>query len=148
MDTAKEVPAENRKLMLRQLTEAFTKSLKHGEAKVSLATQTYDMIDRHIRRLDEDLQRFEDELMMTGPKMAGPRVSQMKESATRTGESPMKKRRLKEGSHPAKGSSQHASSHVQAQRDGRKEKQQQPRRDSNATAAGGRKVKDPIKKKL
>jgi len=80
MANAKDVSSDERKTMLKELTEAFTKSLKHGESKVTMATQTYDMVDRYIRRLDEDLQRFEDELMMTGPKIAnaGSRLSHLK----------------------------------------------------------------------
>merc|ERR1711916_180025 len=33
-----------------------------GEEKLSLASQTYEMVDKHIRRLDEDLRKFATEL--------------------------------------------------------------------------------------
>lgn len=36
------------------------------DAKVSLAMQTYDLVDNHIRRLDQDLKRFEAELKAAG----------------------------------------------------------------------------------
>ncbi|KAJ3102936.1 Inhibitor of growth protein 5 [Physocladia obscura] len=62
------------------LTALFREYLKHGEDKVALAVQTYDMVDRHIRRLDEDLAKYEDE-QMTGPRshqqMWTPHISEM-----------------------------------------------------------------------
>ena len=37
--------------------------VKHfGDEKVQLANQTYELVDKHIRRLDTDLARFETEL--------------------------------------------------------------------------------------
>ncbi|KAJ3123850.1 Inhibitor of growth protein 5 [Nowakowskiella sp. JEL0407] len=59
---------EERTARLRSLSTKFREALKHGEDKVALAVQTYDMVDRHIRRLDEDLEKFQDE-QMTGPKL-------------------------------------------------------------------------------
>ncbi|KAJ3036442.1 Inhibitor of growth protein 5 [Rhizophlyctis rosea] len=53
--------------MLEKISNLFKETLKHGEDKVALAIQTYDMVDRHIRRLDDDLNKFEDE-QMTGPR--------------------------------------------------------------------------------
>lgn len=44
MAKARDVPAEERRLLLQRLTAAFTRSLKHGESKVTLAMQTYDMV--------------------------------------------------------------------------------------------------------
>ncbi|CAG8508903.1 9471_t:CDS:2 [Ambispora gerdemannii] len=55
-----------RKEQLQKLGNEMNETLKNGEEKVSLATSTYDTVDRHIRRLDDDLQKFEDE-QMTGP---------------------------------------------------------------------------------
>jgi hypothetical protein len=50
------------------LTEKFKSLIKHGQDKVKLATQTYDIVEKHIRRLDADLAKFEEE-QMTGPKL-------------------------------------------------------------------------------
>ncbi|KAI8902984.1 inhibitor of growth proteins N-terminal histone-binding-domain-containing protein [Globomyces pollinis-pini] len=58
---------ERNKEMLR-LVDSFKKLIKHGQDKVTLATQTYDMVERHIRRLDDDLMKFEEE-QITGPKL-------------------------------------------------------------------------------
>lgn len=63
------------------MTDAFSKTLQHGESKVSLAVETYDMVDRHIRRLDEDLMRFEDELMMTGPRLTNVSTGNLNQSS-------------------------------------------------------------------
>eukprot|EP01116_Phalansterium_solitarium_P024954 TRINITY_DN931_c0_g1_i1.p1 TRINITY_DN931_c0_g1~~TRINITY_DN931_c0_g1_i1.p1 ORF type:complete len:216 (+),score=55.55 TRINITY_DN931_c0_g1_i1:838-1485(+) len=42
------------------------KALELGDEKVALAVQTYDLVDRHIRRLDQDLKKFEQELAEAG----------------------------------------------------------------------------------
>ncbi|KAJ3190852.1 Inhibitor of growth protein 5, partial [Entophlyctis luteolus] len=51
---------ELRSEKIASLTALFKEYLKHGEDKVALAVQTYDMVDRHIRRLDDDLAKYED----------------------------------------------------------------------------------------
>jgi hypothetical protein len=72
------MPEQDRRELLKKMASSFKQCLQHGESKVNLAMQTYDMVgrlgwtpgdvqvDKHIRRLDEDLLKFEDELMMTG----------------------------------------------------------------------------------
>ncbi|KAI9469430.1 inhibitor of growth proteins N-terminal histone-binding-domain-containing protein [Coemansia mojavensis] len=45
---------------LRSFIQLFSTVLKHGEEKVALATQTYDLVDKHIRKLDDDLAKFEE----------------------------------------------------------------------------------------
>lgn len=35
---------------------------EYGDDKVQLAIQTYELVDKHIRRLDSDLARFESEI--------------------------------------------------------------------------------------
>jgi len=51
-----------RKENMDKINKFFTKSREYGEDKVQLAMQTYEMVDKHIRRLDADLARFEQEL--------------------------------------------------------------------------------------
>ncbi|KAJ9058529.1 Inhibitor of growth protein 4, variant 3 [Entomophthora muscae] len=46
---------------LRKISAKFSEALKHGEDKVALATQTYNLADQSIRRLDQDLLKFETE---------------------------------------------------------------------------------------
>ena len=44
------------------IQKLFNKSKEFGDDKVQLAMQTYEMVDKHIRKLDADLARFEAEL--------------------------------------------------------------------------------------
>lgn len=53
---------ESRKEHLDKIQTLFNKSKEFGDDKVQLAMQTYEMVDKHIRRLDSDLARFEAEL--------------------------------------------------------------------------------------
>ncbi|XP_070560896.1 inhibitor of growth protein 4-like [Ptychodera flava] len=58
----REMPREKRADHLRNIQNLFNKSREYGDDKVQLAMQTYEMVDKHIRRLDADLARFEQEL--------------------------------------------------------------------------------------
>lgn len=40
----------------------FNRAKEYGDDKVQLAIQTYELVDKHIRRLDSDLARFEGEI--------------------------------------------------------------------------------------
>ena len=44
---------------LSEIKEKFDQSHAYSDDKVQLAMQTYEMVDKHIRRLDTDLQRLE-----------------------------------------------------------------------------------------
>ncbi|KAI8923545.1 inhibitor of growth proteins N-terminal histone-binding-domain-containing protein [Entophlyctis helioformis] len=68
MDDVRNMSRQDRIAHLEALSGLFKGCLKHGHDKVALAMQTYDMVDRHIRRLDEDLAKYEEE-QMTGPKI-------------------------------------------------------------------------------
>jgi Inhibitor of growth proteins N-terminal histone-binding len=56
------IPEDEKKLRMKQIQELFTKAKEYGDDKVQLAIQTYEMVDKHIRRLDSDLARFEGEI--------------------------------------------------------------------------------------
>jgi len=58
----RELPPTERKEYFTKIEGAFQKSREYGDDKVQLAVQTYEMVDKHIRRLDSDLTRFEEEL--------------------------------------------------------------------------------------
>jgi len=60
----RELPPSERKEFFTKLESAFQKSRDYGDDKVQLAVQTYEMVDKHIRRLDSDLTRFEEELKL------------------------------------------------------------------------------------
>lgn len=57
----KELP-EKRKEQLAHIQSLFNKAKEYGDDKVQLAIQTYELVDKHIRRLDSDLARFEAEI--------------------------------------------------------------------------------------
>lgn len=56
------IPEEERKEKLRSIQDMFNKAKEYGDDKVQLAIQTYELVDKHIRRLDSDLARFEGEI--------------------------------------------------------------------------------------
>ncbi|XP_041377382.1 inhibitor of growth protein 5-like [Gigantopelta aegis] len=59
---------------LDSIQKMFTKSKEFGDDKVQLAMQTYELVDKHIRKLDADLARFEADLKEKS-------LSQQKESS-------------------------------------------------------------------
>ena len=52
---------------LTALSKLFQDAAKFSEGKVKVAIDTYDIVEKHVRRLDDDLRKFEDE-QMTVPK--------------------------------------------------------------------------------
>lgn len=59
---AKKESSEKRKEQLAHIQSLFNKAKEYGDDKVQLAIQTYELVDKHIRRLDSDLARFEAEI--------------------------------------------------------------------------------------
>ncbi|XP_018331788.1 inhibitor of growth protein 4-like [Agrilus planipennis] len=53
---------EEKKEELDKIQSLFNKAKEYGDDKVQLAIQTYELVDKHIRRLDSDLARFEAEI--------------------------------------------------------------------------------------
>ena len=60
---------EERITRLQDFAQLFSNALKHGEEKVALATQTYELVDKHIRKLDSDLTRFEERQLTMPPRI-------------------------------------------------------------------------------
>ncbi|XP_028681575.1 inhibitor of growth protein 5a [Erpetoichthys calabaricus] len=56
------LPSEKRVEHLQKIQVAYNKCKEYSDDKVQLAMQTYEMVDKHIRRLDADLARFEADL--------------------------------------------------------------------------------------
>lgn len=56
------IPEEERKKKLKDIQDMFNRAKEYGDDKVQLAIQTYELVDKHIRRLDSDLARFEGEI--------------------------------------------------------------------------------------
>ncbi|XP_063041944.1 inhibitor of growth protein 4 [Engraulis encrasicolus] len=59
---ARTLSPEQKLSLLRQIQQSYGKCKEFGDDKVQLAMQTYEMVDKHIRRLDTDLARFEADL--------------------------------------------------------------------------------------
>ncbi|XP_065218485.1 inhibitor of growth protein 5-like [Planococcus citri] len=53
---------EKKKEHMNEIQKLFTKAKEYSDDKVQLAIQTYELVDKHIRRLDSDLARFEAEI--------------------------------------------------------------------------------------
>ncbi|XP_029472289.1 inhibitor of growth protein 5 isoform X3 [Rhinatrema bivittatum] len=60
--TVRSLSPEQRVEHLQRIQSAYSKCKEYSDDKVQLAMQTYEMVDKHIRRLDADLARFEAEL--------------------------------------------------------------------------------------
>ncbi|XP_044268062.1 inhibitor of growth protein 4 isoform X2 [Tribolium madens] len=58
----KTISPEEKKEQLLKIQSLFNKAKEYGDDKVQLAIQTYELVDKHIRRLDNDLARFESEI--------------------------------------------------------------------------------------
>ncbi|XP_047364493.1 inhibitor of growth protein 5 [Vespa velutina] len=58
----KKESTEKKKEQLSHIQSLFNKAKEYGDDKVQLAIQTYELVDKHIRRLDSDLARFEAEI--------------------------------------------------------------------------------------
>lgn len=52
---------------LGTIQEMFKKAIENSDNKVQIAMQMYEMVDKHIRRLDGELTRFEQELQLKDP---------------------------------------------------------------------------------
>ncbi|KXJ20758.1 inhibitor of growth protein 5 isoform X1 [Exaiptasia diaphana] len=65
---------------LKKIEVAFSKSKEYVDDKVQLAMQTYEMVDKHIRKLDSDLARFECDLKEQKAKESG--ISEYEEEVT------------------------------------------------------------------
>ncbi|XP_024081050.1 inhibitor of growth protein 5 isoform X2 [Cimex lectularius] len=62
MANLKNLTSEKRKEAMADIQQQFNKAKEYGDDKVQLAIQTYELVDKHIRRLDSDLARFESEI--------------------------------------------------------------------------------------
>ncbi|XP_027253489.1 inhibitor of growth protein 5 isoform X4 [Cricetulus griseus] len=62
ISTVKTLSSEQRVEHLQKIQSAYNKCKEYSDDKVQLAMQTYEMVDKHIRRLDADLARFEADL--------------------------------------------------------------------------------------
>merc|ERR1740129_2303099 len=94
--TAKSISGRKRKSEMEKIMKMFGESKENSDLKVNMAMQTYEMVDRHIRKLDADLARFEAEM-----KEAGGRLSQTESEGEETDRGEKKVMKKKKG-RPAK----------------------------------------------
>merc|ERR1711983_35782 len=66
LQKARDLSASERSAEMEKIQKMFRKAKEHGDEKVSIAIQTYEMVDKHIRRLDGDLAKFEAEMREKG----------------------------------------------------------------------------------
>lgn len=62
LQSVRTMGSDKRKEQMEKIQEQFNKAKEYGDDKVQLAIQTYELVDKHIRRLDSDLARFETEI--------------------------------------------------------------------------------------
>ncbi|ROT64894.1 inhibitor of growth protein 5 isoform X1 [Penaeus vannamei] len=53
---------EKRSEQMSKIQKMFNRAKEYSDDKVQLAIQTYELVDKHIRRLDSDLAKFEAEI--------------------------------------------------------------------------------------
>lgn len=66
---ARELSTSQKASEMEKIQKMFRKAKDHGEEKVNIAIQTYEMVDKHIRRLDSDLAKFEAEMREQGGRL-------------------------------------------------------------------------------
>ncbi|KAI8086274.1 uncharacterized protein BX664DRAFT_335391 [Halteromyces radiatus] len=76
------VPEIERKRRLIEIGNLLNESVKRGEEKFALAKSTYDAVDRHCSRLDNDLQKFEDEQWIGPSRMGRTRSNSLQQQDT------------------------------------------------------------------
>ncbi|KAF6028381.1 ING4 [Bugula neritina] len=69
--TVKNLSQSERQRRYTQISKLFERSSEYGDDKVTLAMQTYEMVDKHIRKLDNDLARNIQEPETLTPEFSG-----------------------------------------------------------------------------
>jgi len=62
----RDLSPSKRKLEMEKIQKMFKKSKEMSDDKVQIALQTYELVDKHIRKLDSDLANFESEMKEKG----------------------------------------------------------------------------------
>jgi len=90
----RDLSSNERKREMEKIQTMFSKAKNFGDEKVGIAIQTYELVDKHIRRLDADLAKFEAEMKEKG------RLSQTEtedeENAAEEAEKAKKRKKKKE----------------------------------------------------
>ena len=70
LQKARDLSTSERSAEMEKIQKMFRKAKEHGDDKVNIAIQTYEMVDKHIRRLDSDLAKFEAEMRAQGGRIS------------------------------------------------------------------------------
>merc|ERR1719319_1821048 len=62
----RDLSPSKRKLEMEKIQKMFKRAKEISDDKVKIAIQTYELVDKHIRRLDSDLAKFESEMKEKG----------------------------------------------------------------------------------
>ncbi len=84
---------DSRNKKYQDIKDLFKDVHSDGENKVSVANQTYELVDKHIRKLDADLARFEADVKR---RFLGG-ISDSEGESTRGRKTPKKKEEVKKG---------------------------------------------------
>ncbi|XP_030750189.1 inhibitor of growth protein 5 isoform X1 [Sitophilus oryzae] len=91
----KTITSDQKKEQLDKIQNMFNKAKELGDDKVQLAIQTYELVDKHIRRLDNDLARFESEIQdkaLNSRNQEEPSIGKKGRKKVKDGKSDKKKR--------------------------------------------------------
>lgn len=95
LNNLKTLTGDQQKEQLDKIQNMFNKAKELGDDKVQLAIQTYELVDKHIRRLDNDLARFESEIQdkaLNSRNVDEPSVGKKGRKKTKDGKGDKKKR--------------------------------------------------------
>jgi len=62
----RDLSPSKRKVEMEKIQKMFKRAKEISDDKVKIAIQTYELVDKHIRRLDSDLAKFESEMKEKG----------------------------------------------------------------------------------
>ena len=79
---ARDLSTSQKSSEMDKIQKLFKKAKEHGDEKVNIAIQTYEMVDKHIRRLDSDLAKFEAEMKEQGGRLSQTETEEEPETDT------------------------------------------------------------------
>ncbi|XP_005190891.1 inhibitor of growth protein 5 isoform X3 [Musca domestica] len=141
-DNSSQMSEEERKERLRDIQQLFVKAKEYSDDKVQLAIQTYELVDKQIRRLDNDLARFEGEIQEKASSTRGKsEEAQVKKGRKKTKDAKAtgKKKRITSSDDEANNSATAAAAAAGGQ--GGKKKKQKVNQEKE-TRKGGQKQKN------
>lgn len=97
LSNVREMSGEIRTERINDIQNHFLKNKEYSDKKVKLAMQTYETVDKHIQKLDNDLARFEGELKEKILGKAAPKEKKRKKGKEKDVDDDLPKRKKKKG---------------------------------------------------